>query len=394
MHHSHSFVDWYHVMEIKNLKKAANRILKAIKEKERIILYGDADLDGVSATILLKEAIKNLAGSITAVYFPDREKDGYGITKNGLHSFEKMAPALLIALDLGITNFEEISLAKKLGFEVIVIDHHEILDRLPEAEIIVDPKQKGDKSSLEYLANVGIVYKLSEVLFSGKMSQELKQNFLELVALGTIADFMPRQDENEIMILEGLKSIHNSWRPGIKVFFLEKVFPNHQNIFQKVSKINSLLNIRDVENQLPASFRLLTSSSLEGAKKILDNLIEKSFERKRKIEEIKEEIERRISGKDPLIFEGDSSWELILLGSVASTFSQKYQKPVFLFKKGKKESQGTARTAKDFDLVKAMKSCAVLLETYGGHAPAAGFRIKNENLVRFRECLVKHFKNL
>jgi single-stranded-DNA-specific exonuclease len=378
-------------MEIKNLKKAANRIQKAIKNKEKIILYGDADLDGVTATILLKEAIKNLAGSITAIYFPDREKDGYGITKEGLYFLKEMAPALLVTIDLGVTNFEEISLAKKFGFEVVIIDHHEIINKLPEANIIVDPKQKGDKSSLQYLATVGIVYKLSEILFENEMSPELKQNFLELVALGTIADMMPREGDNEIMIAEGLRSIENSWRPGIRVFFRERAFEN-SNLFQKVSKFISLLNVRDVENQLPASYRLLTASSFEEAKNILDVLIEKSFERKRKIEEIREEIETRISEKEePLVFEGNSSWELVLLGSVASTISQKYQKPAFLYKIGEKESQGTARTAKGFDLVKAMKNCAIFLESFGGHASAAGFRIKNENLDKFKECLTQFF---
>jgi len=380
-------------MEIKNLKKAAERIKRAILNKERIILYGDADLDGVSATILLKEAIKNLAGQISAIYFPDREKEGYGLTKEALFVLKEKAPALLITLDLGISNFEEILLAKKIGFEVIIIDHHEILDKLPKADIIVDPKQKGDKSSLQYLATVGIIYKLSEILFENKMSPELKQSFLELVALGTIADVMPREGENEVMIAQGLSSIKNSWRPGIKAFFEEKTFENY-NVFQKVSKFISLLNVRDIENQLPASFRLLTASSLSEARNILSILIEKSFERKRKIEEIKEEIERRVSEEEPLIFEGDSSWELILLGSVASTISQKYQKPTFLYKKGEKESQGTARTAKNFDLVKAMKSCSNLLESYGGHAPAAGFRIKNENLDKFKECLIANYKQI
>jgi single-stranded-DNA-specific exonuclease len=380
-------------MEIKDLKKAAERIKKAILNKERIILYGDADLDGVTATILLKEAIKNLAGQISAIYFPDREKEGYGLTKEAIFVLKEKAPALLITLDLGISNFEEILLAKKFGFEVIIIDHHEILDKLPKADIIVDPKQKGDKSSLQYLATVGIVYRLSEILFEKKISPELKQNFLELVALGTIADLMPRKGENEIMILEGLKSIENSWRPGIRAFFEEKAFENF-DLFKKVSKFISLLNVRDIENQLPASYRLLTAPSLEEAKDILSNLIEKSFERKRKIEEIKEEIERRISKKEPLIFEGDSSWELILLGSVASTISQKYQKPTFLYKKGEKESQGTARTAKNFDLVKAMKKCAKFLVSYGGHAQAAGFRIKNENLEKFKQCLIQYFNQL
>ena len=225
------------------------------------------------------------------------------------------------------------------------------------------------------------------------MSQELKQSFLEIVALGTIADAMPREGENEIMIAQGLQSIANSWRPGIKAFFRERSFEKYDTS-HKTSKLISLLNIRDVQNQSPASYRLLTVSSLSEAKSILDVLIEKSFERTRKIGETREEIERRIFlGKDIIVFEGDSSWELILLGSVASMISQKYQKPTFLFKMSGKESQGTARTAKGLDLVKAMKSCAKLLESYGGHAPAAGFRIKNENLEKFKNCLTEYLKN-
>ncbi len=214
-------------MEIKNLKKAAERIKKAIKNREKIILYGDADLDGTTSLILLKESIKNLGGEITAIYFPDREKEGYGLTQEALHSLKINAPAFLITLDLGISNFKEISLAEKMGFEVMIIDHHEILDKLPEAKIIVDPKQKGDKASLQYLATVGIVYKLSELLFLNEMSQELKQSFLEIVALGTIADAMPREGENEIMIAQGLQSIANSWRPGIKAFFRERSFEKY-----------------------------------------------------------------------------------------------------------------------------------------------------------------------
>ncbi|MBZ9578375.1 hypothetical protein KJA14_00825, partial [Patescibacteria group bacterium] len=219
-----------------------------------------------------------------------------------------------------------------------------------------------------------------------------KKNFLELVALGTIADVMPRKDENKIMIEEGIRSLENSWRPGLKVFFEEKIFENYKNLFQKISKIISILNVRDIENQLPASYRLLTAPSLEETKELLSRLIEKSFERKRRIREITREIEERIFKKEePIIFEGDFSWGLILLGAIASVVSRQYEKPVFLFKKGKKESQGTARISFDNDLVKAMKNCSKLLETFGGHPKAAGFRIKNENLEKFKECLTSHF---
>ena len=382
--------------EIKNLKKTAERIKKAIKNEEKIILYGDADLDGVTSVIILKETIKNLGGKIAAVYFPDREKEGYGITETGLNYLKKFSPALLVALDMGIGNFEEVKLAKKLGFGVIIIDHHEVLDKLPEVEIIVDPKQKGDESPFKYLATVGIVYKLSELLFSPKMNEHLRESFLELVALGTIADAMPREGENKIMIEEGVRSLGTSWRPGIEVFLKEKSFDYYESIFQKISRIISLLNIRDIENQLPASYRFLTAVSKEETKELLSKLMEKSLERKEKRREIMKEIEERISQKEELIiFEGDSSWELILLGSIASAISRQYKKPAFLFKKGKKESQGTIRTtSSDEDLVAAMKSCSEFLETFGGHQKAAGFRIKNENLEKFKECLIKYFEDI
>ena len=130
-------------MEIKNLKKAADRIKKAIRDKERIVLYGDADLDGAGSIIILKESIKNLGGQTPFIYFPDREKEGYGINEKALKSLKKLAPALFIAMDCGIINFKEIKMANSFGFEVIIIDHHQVLDELPEASIVVDPKQKG-----------------------------------------------------------------------------------------------------------------------------------------------------------------------------------------------------------------------------------------------------------
>ena len=381
--------------EIKNLKKVANRIIKAIKNKEKIILYGDADLDGVTSIIILKETIKNLGGEVAAIYFPNREIEGYGITETGLNYINNLSPALLIALDLGIGNFKEVKLAKKLGFEVIIVDHHEILDKLPEAEIVVDPKQKGDKYSFKELAAVGIVFKLSEEIFKNKMPDSLKKSFLELTALGTIADMMPRKNDNEIFIKKGLKSLENSWRPGIQVFFKEFLVGRwvdySLNLDQKVYKIISILNVRDVKNNLPASFRLLTTPSVEELKEILKELFEKSKLRREKINEIIEETEERISEGDfPIIFEGDSNFDFTLLSIVASLICKKYKKPTFIFKKLEKESQGTVRAPSGINTVVLMKKCKKYLLTYGGHPAASGFRIKNENLEKFKECLIKN----
>jgi single-stranded-DNA-specific exonuclease len=377
--------------EIKNLKKAAERILQAIKKKEKIILYGDADLDGVSSVIILEETIKNLGGKVSALYFPDREIEGYGISKTGLDFFKKEAPALLIAVDCGIGNFREVKLANKLGFEVIIIDHHEVLDVLPEADIIVDPKQKGDKYPFKNLASAGIIFKLSETLLKKRMTNNLRRTFLELVALGTIADMMPRQSENKIFIEEGLHSLENSWRPGIKAFLETDPFKSYQNLNQKLSKIISILNIRDVKMRLPASFRLLTTSSFEEAKKIIGELLEKSKIRKEIIEKMTEEIEKRIAKKtEPIIFEGDSTFELTLISSVASIICQKYQKPTFLYKKMVDESQGTVRVPTGINSVALMKKCSKYPLTFGGHPQASGFRIKNEDLEKFKKCLIKN----
>lgn len=380
-------------MEIKNLKKAANRILKAIKNKERIVIYGDADLDGVTSVIILKESLKNLDGEIVEIYFPDRENDGYGISEKGLFYLKKHSPALFLALDCGIGNFKEVKIAKELGFEVIIIDHHEILDKLPRADIIVDPKQKGDKYPFKQFAAVGIVFRLAKLLLGKKMSEILRRDFLELAAMATIADMMPRTDDNEEIICQGLNSLRESWRPGIQALFGLESFQT-LTLIQQVNKINSLLNIRDIENGLPVSYRLLTIADKKEAEKLARNLLEKGIEKKMRIQDIREETEEKISGKekDPIIFEGSSDWELILLGIVASILSQQYQKPVFLYKKEKTNSQGSVRAPAGFNTVEAMKSCSQYFITYGGHPAASGFKIKNENLEKFKEFLINYYK--
>lgn len=375
--------------EIKNLKKAADRISKAVKKKERIILYGDADLDGTTSVIILEETIKNLGGNVLAFYFPDREKEGYGLTKKALDFLKDKAPALLIVLDCGIGNVKEVSLAKKIGFKVIIVDHHEPLDKLPLAEIIVDPKQKDDKYPFKKLACAGVAFKLSEAVLGKKMTDSLRKNFLELTAIATIADMMPKESENKIFIEQGLSFLEDSWRPGIKAFLEE--FKDYPDIYQKVSKVISILNIRDVENNLPASFRLMTCSSVQEAKEMIREFLEKTETRKNKLEEMMAEIEKRISSnEEPIIFEGNNDFELMLVSSAASILCRKYGKPVFLYKVMEKESQGTVRTPKEVNGVSLMKKCSDLLMTFGGHAQAAGFRVKNENLEKFKSCLIKN----
>lgn len=379
------------IMEIKNLKKAANRILKAIKKRERIVLYGDADLDGAASVIILKESIQILGGEVAAVYFPDCEIEGYGISKTGLDCLRKFAPALFVVVDCGIGNFKETNLAKKLGFEIIIIDHHQVLGKLPNASIIVNPKQKGDKYPFKELATTGIVFKLSELLLGNQMRDSLRKNFLELTALATIADMMPNEQENKMFIEQGMASIKNSWRLGIQAFLKMEPFKGISNLSQKISKLVSILNIRDLQKGIPASFRLLTSLVEEESQNAIKKLLRKSEIKKTKISNATKEIEWQISKEiEPIIFMGSTKWEIGFIGALASIMCNKYKKPTFIFKKGVEESRGAVRALLGVNSVCLMEKCSKYLLVFGGHPRASGFRIKNKNLEKFKKCLIEN----
>lgn len=383
-----------HMVEIKNLKKTAERILKAIKSKEKIIIYGDSDLDGTASVIVLEDAIKNLGGKVFKVYFPDREKEGYGLNKKALDYLKPSAPALLITLDCGIGNFEGAKIAKKIGFEVIIVDHHQVLNDIPKASIVVDPKQKGDKYPFKELANAGIVYRLSQLLLKEKLEGLLKKSFLELVALATLADMMPQVEDNVVLTEEGLAALSETIRPGLKVFWKLDSIKGPVPIRAIASKMISILNLAGSKNHLTESYLLLNSSNERKANEIVKGLMERSEERYAKIKEIAWEVQERIlKNIDALIiFEGSKDWPVTLAGSVASRIYRDFQKPTFIFGKGKTESRGAVRVPKGINSVKAMESCASLLKTFGGHPPASGFTVKNENLEDFKECLIKYFK--
>lgn len=381
-------------MEIKNSKKAAQRILKAIKNKENIILYGDSDVDGVVSVIILEETINNLGGEIKTVYFPN-EKQDHGLNKQALKHLKKFSPALILVLDSGIGNYDEVKIAKKMGFEIIIIDHHEVLlNKLPEASIIVNPKQKNDNYYFKQLANAGIVYKLSRLLLSPKMTKSLEENFLELVALATLSDMVPEVDENEDFIKKGLISLENTWRPGLRAFFELRISESCNSTRALAQKINSVLNAGVVKNHLNEAYLLLSGLDIDKAKILIQKLIIKNFEKQTKIREMVEEINQRIIGKpeEPIIFEGSSNWSLVGLGSVASKICNQYQKPCFVFKIQAKQSRGSVRVPQGFNAVEAMVNCQCFLKVFGGHALAAGFCFKNENLEKLKNCLIKKCK--
>lgn len=382
-------------MEIKNLTQAASRIKKAAEHKERIILYSDSDLDGISALIILREAIKSVGGHVAADVFPNREHDGYGITEKALAELTHFAPALLVVTDLGISNFEEVRRARKLGFEVIIIDHHEILESVPEANIVVDPKQPGDEYPFKFFAACGLAFLVAKAMLGPKLSPALERSFLELAALGTVADMMPRQQDNLLIIEQGTDAFFESWRPGIRAFLEREEELVRESRQIAMEQMIGLLNVRDVADGYPGGFRLLTTESMEEARAMVEDFSQQTKIRRERVRQLAQEVRKRIASKkdEPLVFEGDESFDYELLGSVASIITNEEVKPVFLFKKREDGSLGSARAPSGFNTVQAMEQCKDLLERYGGHPPASGFRLKNENLEKFRASLAAYFKN-
>ncbi len=379
---------------IKNLKEAAERIKLAVKNDERIIIYGDSDCDGICSVVILEETIKNLGGKVFDVLFPDREKDGYGINLKALELIKDKAPALFITLDLGIGNIKEVKIANEYGFSVIIVDHHQILESIPEAEIVVNPQQPGDESEYKYLANVGLTYLLSREILGENISLNLKNSFLELAALATISDMVPQLGDNKMFIEEGLRSLRHTFRPGLRAFL--DIFGEGEVVGTGLYRVIAAINAAESIEFKSEGYALLTESDPKKAFDIAQFLIDKTAFKQMKIKEITEEVERRISKKpaSEIIFEGDPAWKLIWAGSVASILYNKHNKPTFIFRKGDTDSAGSVRSPKEKNSVEAMRSCADLLITYGGHPQASGFRVKNENLEKFRKALEAYFKNL
>ena len=379
--------------EIKNLRKAAQRIKKAIKSQENIIIVGDADLDGVASVIVMEETLKTLGGNIAAVYFINREEEGYGLNKTALKFLAKYAPGLLLLLDSGMSSFKEIARAETLGFETIIIDHHEPLISLPPALIIVNPKQRGDNYPFKSLAACGVTFKLARVLLSQGISKKIEQSFLELVALATIADLMPQRQDNLFFIEKGLESLLDTCRPGLRAL-VEFFLPENSSAKDLAQKIVSILQLTDFHGHLTESYMMLTFSDEKESSKFRQLLLDKHQKRQELFRSFLEEIQERVavSPSSLFIFEGGKEIPSFLTGNLASKLCNKFKKPTFIFSIKNDVSRGSVRTPKGINSLVALQSCRDLLEIYGGHVQASGFTVKSENLEKFKQCLTAYFQ--
>jgi single-stranded-DNA-specific exonuclease len=391
---------------MKDMQKSIDRIKKAIDQKERIMIFGDYDVDGLTSAAILFHTLKEL-GAEHSIRLPHREKDGYGLNKNFIDEFEKLNIKLIITVDCGISCADEITYAKEKGIDTIITDHHQIPEKFPhDAYSINHPKQEDCAYPFDDLTGAGVALKLAHALYQDHTTQEEApakiENLLEFAALGTIADLGQVQGENRIIINKGLKNITNTKWPGLKILKeltggkYQKSVDTWTVGYQLAPRLNAAGRIGDPVTAL----HLLIGSDptkLHQYGKELETLNEErkkmTFDSYGQAKEIFEPLEAR--GKLPYILVAHHpEWHVGILGLSASRLADQFGRPAIVMQDLGETLVGSARSIEAFHILEAIAQAKDLLINFGGHKEAAGFTIPKENLKQFKEILEKHAKKV
>ncbi len=383
---------------MKGMKEGVERVQKALHNKEKIAIYGDYDVDGITSTSILLTFLKS-TGANASYYIPERIAEGYGLNADAISKIAERGVTLLITVDCGISDHAELKLAKELGMDVIVTDHHEVPDYLPPAYAIINPKQSGCLFPFKNLAGVGVAFNMiialratlrDEGFWKEKEVPNLKE-YLDLVALGTIADVVPLVDENRIFVKYGLMELTASTKPGIialkEISGLNDVPINAGMVgYRLAPRINAAGRVgKGVDG-----VRLLTSESYDEAASIAKLLDDGNKERQGLEEVILREATEMVdagllSGRKSLVL-ASGNWHPGVIGIVASRIAEKYYRPTVMIALKNGIGKGSARSIHSFMLYEGLKECSHLLNEFGGHDYAAGLSINEENIEKFRDA--------
>lgn len=370
-----------------DMKKAVDRIMKAIENKEKIIIYGDYDVDGITSITVLKKFLLD-RGVEADSYIPNRLEEGYGLNKNAIDGIAKKAYNLMITVDCGISGIEEIKYANSLGIETIVTDHHEPGEEIPEALAVVDAKRKDNKYPFTQLAGVGVVFKLIQALgIEFKLEEKEYLKYLDLVCVGTISDIVPLIDENRVIAKLGLKLVEVTQNIGLKTLLEEVGYKRIDSTtisFGVAPRINACGRMGHEQEAL----KLFLTDNIDEAKQISQKLNEYNRERQDKEKKIFEQaidkIEKNEKDKSCIIL-GSEQWHHGVIGIVASKVTEMYFKPSILICFENGEGKGSGRSIPGFDLHDALGKCSQYLDKFGGHSMAVGITVKKENFEKFKE---------
>ncbi len=388
--------------ELPGLAAAADRVMAAVVAGRKIIIYGDYDVDGMSATSLLYLCLK-LLGADVGYYVPHRLDEGYGLNTESLRTLAERGAKQIITVDCGVASCREAEVAAELGLELVITDHHQMADELPRAAAIVHPALPGSNYPFAGLCGAGVAFKLAWALCqrannAKKVSEPMRLFLMQaigLVALGTVADVVPLVDENRVLVRHGLKSLRE--RPGLGVAALLKLtgaIESPELSSEDISfKLAPRLNAAGRLGQATLGIELLTTDSAERAEALAAYLHElngsrESIERSIYLAAHKQALEQFDPENDPALVLADRGWHAGVIGIVAARLAEKFHRPVVLVgfdSLGLKPGIGSARSAGGVNLHGALAACSEHLVSHGGHAAAAGLKIEEARLEAFRE---------
>lgn len=373
---------------IPGMKKAVERIYKAINSNEKVVVYGDYDIDGLSSSALMKDAFK-MMGADVDLYIPDRFEEGYGLNTGALKKLKKAGFDLVITVDCGTTAHEQVKASAGLGLEVIITDHHEPDGKAPkEAVACVNPKLEKDNSLID-LAGVGVAFYLIRALQQKyKLINDGQEKWLlDLVALGTICDVVPLSGDNRILAKYGLKVMNKTKRQGL-ISLSKKAGLDVSKITESDLgfKIGPRLNAAGRLAHAQKALDVLVANSDIEADELSQALNELNSKRQEDTRMIYEEANRlaRKYKKEPILVLSSSDWSHGVVGIVASRISEKWHKPVILLQELDQYAKGSARSYGSFSIIEAIRACSELLETFGGHTFAAGLKLNKDRVDEFR----------
>ncbi|NCO67656.1 MAG: hypothetical protein COY75_07810 [Nitrospirae bacterium CG_4_10_14_0_8_um_filter_41_23] len=414
--------------DIQGVKIAVDRILTAKTSGEKVLVHGDYDVDGLSATAIILKALKML-GIDSHYFIPNRMEHGYGFNLSSVRKAKQTGAALIITVDCGITSFEAAALCKKEGIDVIITDHHEPIrsqnenppsppfgkggiaalkipspsrgegkgggDRiqeflLPDALVIVNPKISNHKSSISDLSGAGVAFKLAQALATVHNPQFAIHDFLDLAALGTMADVVPLTGENRLIAKEGLRLIEDGIRPGLralkKVSGIEgKVLKPGLLSFTIIPRINAAGRVSDSNDVI----KLLLTDSEDEALDISSWLDKLNLERQQIEEDVYQAAIYKLNSKgvSPVIVLSSEGWHQGVIGIVASRIAEAFYRPTFIISIEGNIARGSARSIPSVDIYKALTGCKEFLAGFGGHKQAAGLKLESKNILSFEECI-------
>jgi single-stranded-DNA-specific exonuclease len=372
-----------------DISQAVSRIYEAVLAREKIAVYGDFDVDGVTAIVILVEGLSRLGAEVIP-YIPDRIKEGHGLKTSALEKLRAQGIKLIITVDCGVTDTEEVKQAQDMGMDMVITDHHMPLKSLPRAVAVVDPKRKDSAYPFPDLAGAGVGFKLLQALFHKDSRERWLTRLMDLVVLATVTDLVSLVGENRYLVKEGLKELNSSSRVGIQEMVKLAGLKLGELDAEHISWVlGPRLNAAGRMNNASTSYQLLTTQSPEEARLLALELEKKNDERQKLTNEVLSRAKERLAAKLhlPLLVEVDESYSIGVMGLVASKLVDEFYKPAIIVNLGPDSCQGSCRSIAEFDIVSALAKCDDLLIAFGGHPLAAGFTVSRRNLAQLEQRL-------